>query len=90
MLNGNMVGGTSKRGVLVRVGREQQAAALARPGATPMEMTGRPMQGYVFVDPPPPDDGGLREWLGLGVCVRPHAALKRPKSRPRRNTAGQR
>ena len=30
MLNGNMVAGTSKRGLLVRVGKEQQAAACGR------------------------------------------------------------
>ena len=45
MLNGNMVAGTSKRGLLVRVGKEQQSAALARPGTKLMEMTGRPMEG---------------------------------------------
>jgi hypothetical protein len=53
MLNGNMVAGTSKRGLFVRVGKEQQSDALSRPGAEPMEMTARPMEGYVFVDPPP-------------------------------------
>ena len=31
MLNGNMVAGTSKRGLLVRVGRGQHARALAPP-----------------------------------------------------------
>jgi TfoX/Sxy family transcriptional regulator of competence genes len=45
MLNGNMVAGTSKRGLLVRVGEEQQSDALSRPGAKPMEMTARPMEG---------------------------------------------
>src|SRR5215472_6971118 len=65
MLNGNMVAGTSQRGLLVRVGKDQQARALARPGAHPMEMTGRRMEGYVFVDPPPRDEPGLRDWLEL-------------------------
>lgn len=51
MLSGNMLVGTSKRGLLVRVGKEAHAAAVARPHATPMEMRGRPMEGYVFVDP---------------------------------------
>jgi TfoX/Sxy family transcriptional regulator of competence genes len=53
MLNGNMVAGTSKRGLLVRVGKDQQLDALSRPGAKPMEMAGRPMAGYIFVDPAP-------------------------------------
>src|ERR1700751_4743036 len=68
MLNGNMVAGTSKRGLLVRVGKEQQSAALARPGAKRIEVTGRPMQGYVFIDPPPPDEQALRDWLDLAVA----------------------
>jgi TfoX/Sxy family transcriptional regulator of competence genes len=44
MLNGNMVAGTSKRGLLVRAGRGQQARALARADAKPMEMSGRPIR----------------------------------------------
>ena len=50
MLSGNMLVGTSKRGLLVRVGKEGHAAAVSRPNARPMEMGGRPMEGYVFVD----------------------------------------
>ena len=40
MLNGNMVAGTTKRGLLVRVGKGRQVDALTRPGAKRMEMTG--------------------------------------------------
>ena len=50
MLSGNMLVGTSKRGLLVRVGKEAHAKAVTRPHARPMEMGGRAMQGYVFVD----------------------------------------
>jgi TfoX/Sxy family transcriptional regulator of competence genes len=84
MLNGNMVAGTSKRGLLVRVGKEQQSAALARPDAKRMEMTGRPMQGYVFVDPPPPDEQALRDWLDLAVTFVKTLPPKLAKSKPRR------
>jgi hypothetical protein len=52
MLNGNLVAGASKRGLLLRVGKEGQAEALRLPGARPMEMRGRTMDGYVYVDPP--------------------------------------
>jgi hypothetical protein len=41
MLNGNMVAGTSKRGLLIRVGKEQYASAVTWPDARPMEMSGR-------------------------------------------------
>jgi hypothetical protein len=49
MLSGNMLVGTSKRGVLVRVGKDGHAAALSRPHSRPMEMGGRAMEGYIFV-----------------------------------------
>src|SRR6516225_10069392 len=88
MLNGNMVAGTSKRGLLVRVGKERQADALARPGARPMEMTGRPMEGYVFVDPPPPDEQALRDWLNLAVAFVMTLPPQTLKSKPRRAKTG--
>ena len=84
MLNGNMVAGTSKRGLLVRVGKDQEARALARPGAKPMQMTGRPMEGYVFVDPLPSDDQSLRDWLDLAVAFVKTLPPKLPKAKPRR------
>jgi len=84
MLNGNMVAGTSKRGLLVRVGKDQHSNALARPDAKRMEMTGRPMEGYIFVDPPPRDDRSLQEWLALAVAFVKTLPPKLAKSKPRR------
>jgi TfoX/Sxy family transcriptional regulator of competence genes len=84
MLNGNMVAGASKRGLLVRVGKDQQLNALERPGAKRMEMTGRPMEGYVFVDPPPADDRSLQDWLALAVAFVKTLPPKLPKSTHRR------
>ena len=87
MLNGNMAAGTSKRGLLVRVGKEQQSAALAQPGAKPMKMTGRPMEGYVFVDPPPSDERVLEDWMGLAVAFVKTLPPKLPSAKPRRARA---
>src|SRR5262245_4466154 len=67
-LNGNMVAGASKRGLLVRVGKDRHGEALARPGARTMEMKGQPVAGYVYVDPPPPDPQTLRDWLDLATA----------------------
>jgi hypothetical protein len=69
MLNGNMVAGTSKRGLLVRVGKDQQSNALARPGAKLMEMTGRSMEGYIFVDPPPARRSSIAELACARRCL---------------------
>jgi TfoX/Sxy family transcriptional regulator of competence genes len=84
MLNGNMVAGTSKRGLMVRVGKDQQPSALARPGAKRLEMTGRPMEGYIFVDPPPSEDRSLQDWLALAVAFVKTLPPKLPKSKPQR------
>lgn len=65
MLNGNMLVAASKRGLLARVGKDAQGAALARPGARVMEMRGRVMQGYVFVDPSALTKASISSWLKL-------------------------
>ncbi|MFD2646536.1 TfoX/Sxy family protein [Devosia albogilva] len=50
MLNGNMVVCPTKEGsLIVRVGKEGMADALGIDGATPMEMGGRVMSGFVLV-----------------------------------------
>ena len=38
--------------VMARVGPESYAEALSKPHVREMDFTGRPMKGYVFVDPP--------------------------------------
>ncbi len=63
MLNGNMVAAVSKRGLLLRVGKDRQRKALALPGARPMEMRGRTMEGYLYVDPLTVENGALKAWL---------------------------
>ena len=60
MLNGNMVAAVSKRGLLLRVGKDRYRDALAWPGVRPMEMRGRTMEGYVYIDPPVPTSNALK------------------------------
>ena len=50
MLNGNMLCGLNRERFMFRVGKDRQADALAWPGASPMEWTGRRMQGLVWVE----------------------------------------
>jgi TfoX/Sxy family transcriptional regulator of competence genes len=83
MLNGNMVAGTLRRGLLVRVGKDHHAHALARPDAKPMEMSGRPMEGYIIVDPPPHDERALRDWIEIAVTLVKTLPPKLPKSKLR-------
>jgi TfoX/Sxy family transcriptional regulator of competence genes len=68
MLNDNLASMVSKRGLLVRVGKDRLDKALAQPGARPMIMRGRPMQGYVFVDTPDLTKGGAKALLKLALA----------------------
>jgi hypothetical protein len=63
MLNGNMLCGTYRDGGMYRVGKGNEAAALALPHVRPMTMTGRPMPGLVDVDRIAIDDDVLRDKL---------------------------
>jgi TfoX/Sxy family transcriptional regulator of competence genes len=83
MVNGNLVAAASKRGLLLRVGRERQEGALAQPGTRPMEMRGRRMEGYVYADPPPRSTDAITTWLQLALdyvqTLPPKPADKRPE-----------
>ena len=64
MASGHMFCGVVKSDLMVRVGPAQDKNALAKPHARPMDFTGKPMKGYVFVDPPGiEDDDELTEWV---------------------------
>lgn len=65
LLRGNMLCGTGKPGFMFRVGKDQDAAALQRPDARPMDITGRIMKGFVWVDPKSCDARALKGWIGL-------------------------
>lgn len=66
LIGGNMACGIVRRELMVRTGPGMYAEALARPHARPMEFTGRPMKGMVFVG-----EGGLDEdltaWVEMGA-----------------------
>jgi TfoX/Sxy family transcriptional regulator of competence genes len=69
MINGNMLIGTSKRGLLVRVGKDAHAATAALPHASPMEMGGRSMEGYIRVAPEGnASDADLAAWLDRALA----------------------
>jgi len=51
LLDGRMFCGIVKNDLMVRVGPEKYEKALGMAHARPMNFTGRPMTGYVFVGP---------------------------------------
>ena len=69
MLNGNMCCGVINDDLMVRVGAEGLEDALARPHARPMDFTGRPMKGFVFVGPEGTvGESTVEEWVLRGVA----------------------
>ena len=65
MLNGNMLCGVEVGRFMFRVGKDLEAEALSRPGARPMDITGRPMRGFVWVSAEAADGEGLERWIAL-------------------------
>ena len=65
MLNGNMLCGVEVGRFMFRVGAEQEPKALAMPGTTPMDITGRPMKGFIWVDAGAAATKGLPFWIAL-------------------------
>ena len=84
MLNGNLVVAASRRGLLARVGKDRQGDALSRPGARPMVMRGRTMEGYIYVDPPALNARALRAWIELAIAFVRTLPSKPAGTRPRR------
>ena len=56
--------------LIARVGADDYAEALTRPHVRVMDVTGRPLTGFVIVDPPGlEEDDALADWLGRGMDV---------------------
>ena len=77
LLHGNMACGVRGDDLMVRVDPELGDAALAEPGVRPFDMTGRPMKGWLLVDPDGhAEDEDLRRWVDRGLA---HAGSLPPK-----------
>lgn len=64
MVDGKMAVGISGPSLMARVGPERYQDALAVEHVRVMDFTGRPLTGYVYVDPPGlADDDRLKAWV---------------------------
>jgi len=64
MAGSNFFIGVFGEEVMCRIGIEVQVEALSRLGSRPVDITGRPANGFVFVGSPGIDtDSDLREWV---------------------------
>ncbi len=64
MVQGNMCCGVRNDELMVRVGADAYGEALSQPHARPMDFTGRPMVGFLYVGSP-----GLASNQGLAAWV---------------------
>ena len=68
LANGHMFCGVNKDDLVVRVGPDAWAKALSRKHARPMDFTGKPLGGYVYVAPPGVRTAAaLKTWLDQGL-----------------------
>lgn len=69
MCGGNMAVGIVGDELMVRVGKERFANALAEPHAREMDFTGRPSKGMVYVGVEGiAEDDDLRAWIDRGTA----------------------
>jgi|SRR6267142_2685113 len=71
LLNGNMCVGIWKTSLIIRLGPEQAEKALKEPDVVEFDITGRPMKGWLMVEPDGIEtDEQLGEWVRRSVeCV---------------------
>jgi TfoX/Sxy family transcriptional regulator of competence genes len=68
MVAGHMCCGVNGDELIVRLGPEHEDEALARPHARPMDFTGRPMPGFVTVQPEGLKGAQLNQWVRQAVA----------------------
>lgn len=91
MVRGHMACGVVRSSLMVRVRPEDCGRFLKEKGARPMDFTGRPMPGFLFVDSPGiASAASLARWVGRATAraeAAPARARRKPapaRKRPRR------
>ena len=65
---------------MARIGESATNEALGKVGCNPMDFTGRPMKGFVFITPEGYDtDKDLEMWLKLCLEFNPEAKASKKK-----------
>ncbi len=68
--------------LMARIGEAASQAVMDRPGTNPMDFTGRPMKGFVFVTPEGFDlDEHLDYWVQLCLDFNPLATASKKKKK---------
>jgi TfoX/Sxy family transcriptional regulator of competence genes len=90
-VGGNMAVGVSGDDLMVRLPPEEGEGALAERGARPIDFTGRPMRGFVYVGPEGlGSEPALRRWVDRGAAFAaslPPKTAKPKKGKPTKSRA---
>jgi TfoX/Sxy family transcriptional regulator of competence genes len=74
LVNGKMCAGIVRNKLMARIDPEIHDACLKKNGCHEMDFTGRPMRGFVFVEPEGIDtDAELSSWIRLCLDYNPKA-----------------
>ena len=85
MIDGNMCCGVTGDALMVRVGQDGYAEALAKPHVRPLEFGGRRPSGFVLVDPAGHrTPASLTRWIQVGLDI---AAALPPKKVAKKKAA---
>ena len=77
MIDGKMCVGVVKNDLMLRIVDENYDEVLEMPHVRPMDFTGRPMKGFVYVDPAGvSNDASLQKWLSFGIEFGKHGVVK--------------
>ncbi|MCP4456919.1 MAG: TfoX/Sxy family protein [Cytophagales bacterium] len=80
MVDDKMCVGIVKDHLMARVGTEIYESVLSKPGCKPMDFTGRPMKGFVFVGAEGIDqEDELNYWIQLCLDFNPMAKSSKKK-----------
>ena len=80
LVNDKMCCGLVKNALMARIDPSVHDAALKKKGCREMDFTGRPMKGFVFVDPIGLDtEKELNDWIKLCLEYNPKAKKSRKK-----------
>jgi TfoX/Sxy family transcriptional regulator of competence genes len=80
MIAGNMAVGVIEDDLMVRLDPADAERALAEPHTRPMDFTGRPMKGMLFIDPAGSEaDEDLASWVDAGADFAASLPPKTPK-----------
>lgn len=69
LLNGNVCVGIHKEWLVIRIGIDRAGLVLKEPHAKPMDITGKPMKGWIMVSPDGLEsDADLKRFVGMAIA----------------------